>query len=186
MAKEFKSPSGWFKRLLRLPIVLYRAGLGWLIGGRFMLLTTKGRKTGLPRTTPVEYFRMGDDLYVFAGRGKKAHWYKNLRANPIVVVQVGSKCFSARATPASEGEKLAIAEKFYSPAYELFLKNVMGVSWATPESRREAAKTLVSVRLEPIDDPPWFCVQADLVWIWPVLILVIALIALLIRYLPSR
>ncbi len=44
------TPPGKVLRLgLRLPIWLYRARLGRLLGERFLLLTHIGRKSGLPR-----------------------------------------------------------------------------------------------------------------------------------------
>jgi len=43
------------KWLFKFPIVLYRSGLGWIIGDYVLLLTIKGRKTGRLRHTPVEY-----------------------------------------------------------------------------------------------------------------------------------
>ena len=51
----FRSSPGRLTRcLLRLPIWLYRLRLGWLLGGRFLLLNHTGRKTGLPRRTVLE------------------------------------------------------------------------------------------------------------------------------------
>lgn len=44
-------PTGFVLRLYRLPILLYRVNLGWLLGHRGLLLTHRGRKTGLLRQT---------------------------------------------------------------------------------------------------------------------------------------
>lgn len=43
------------RSLFRLPILLYRLGLEPLVGWGFMILTTTGRKSGLPRRTAIEY-----------------------------------------------------------------------------------------------------------------------------------
>jgi len=51
----------------------------------FMMLTTKGRKTGLPRTTPVLYLQDGVDLIVvasFGGHDIHPAWYLNLERFP--------------------------------------------------------------------------------------------------------
>jgi len=65
-------------------IPLYRVGILQLFGGSriFILLYTKGRKSGKIRITPLEYRRKEGVIHVVAGRGKEAHWYKNLLANP--------------------------------------------------------------------------------------------------------
>src|SRR4051812_38332266 len=75
---------------------LYRA-TGGRLGGRFpggaplLLLTTIGRKSGQPRTTPLIYLADGDDLVVVASKaGMDEHplWYTNLLANADVEVEV--------------------------------------------------------------------------------------------------
>jgi len=51
----------------------------------FFLLTTTGRKSGRPRTTPVLYFRDGTDLIVvasFGGNDVHPAWYLNLLRFP--------------------------------------------------------------------------------------------------------
>lgn len=68
---------------------------------RLLLLTTTGRRTGLPRTTPVMFERDGTDLVVIASNmGAPAHpqWYLNLVEEPRVVVEVGSERFDALAS----------------------------------------------------------------------------------------
>ncbi len=63
----------------------------------FLLLYTKGRKTGKQRITPLEYRRKDGIIHVVAGRGRKAHWFKNLIANPnSVKIKVGFRKFEAR------------------------------------------------------------------------------------------
>lgn len=63
---------------------LYKSGIMPFFGfGRlFILVYTKGRKTGKQRITPVEYQTIEGEMYIFAGRGKKADWLKNMLANP--------------------------------------------------------------------------------------------------------
>ncbi|MFI7420724.1 nitroreductase family deazaflavin-dependent oxidoreductase [Nonomuraea sp. NPDC049684] len=73
-----------------------------------LLLTTKGRNSGRPYTTPLIYQRFGDDFLVVASKGgdpDDPQWYKNLLAHPDVEVQVKGDRFKARARTASEEEK---------------------------------------------------------------------------------
>ncbi|MFI7703551.1 nitroreductase family deazaflavin-dependent oxidoreductase [Nonomuraea sp. NPDC049480] len=77
-------------------------------GTTVLLLTTRGRKSGKPYTTPLIYQRYGDDYLVVASKGgdpDHPQWYKNLVAGPDVEVQVLGERFKARARTASETEK---------------------------------------------------------------------------------
>ena len=49
------NPGPFFKWLFKAPILYYKLGLGEMLGKRFLLLTTTGRKTGKPHNTPLEY-----------------------------------------------------------------------------------------------------------------------------------
>ncbi len=74
-----------------------------------LLLTTTGRKSGEPRTTPLVYGRDGDDYVVVASQGgRPTHpaWYLNLAENPVVNVQVAAEKFTATAREA-QGEERA-------------------------------------------------------------------------------
>lgn len=73
-----------------------------------LLLTTTGRKSRMPRTTPLIYGRDGENYTVIASQGgRPAHpaWYLNLVANPKVEVQVGADIFSAVARSAVDDER---------------------------------------------------------------------------------
>jgi deazaflavin-dependent oxidoreductase (nitroreductase family) len=78
---------------------------GGTVGGSLadtplLLLGTTGAASGLPRTTPLAYRRDGDRLYVIASDGgAPTHpgWYFNVRAHPVVSVEVGTERFEADA-----------------------------------------------------------------------------------------
>jgi deazaflavin-dependent oxidoreductase (nitroreductase family) len=53
------------------------------------LLETTGRKSGLPRRTPVGNGLEGDTFWIVAEHGRKAAYVKNMAANPRVRVRVG-------------------------------------------------------------------------------------------------
>ena len=63
-----------------------------LLGVPTILLRTKGRKSGLERTSALVYARDGEDLLVVASNGgadRPPAWLLNLEADPQVVVQLG-------------------------------------------------------------------------------------------------
>jgi deazaflavin-dependent oxidoreductase (nitroreductase family) len=82
-------------------------GHEWKKGSKILLLTTKGRKTGEPRTTPLIYENAGDGYVVVASKGgapEHPGWYRNLSKDPEVELQVKGDVFPARARTA-EGEE---------------------------------------------------------------------------------
>lgn len=104
-------PRGVLKLLLRMPIGLYHAHLGGLLGGRFLLLTHTGRKTGKLHQTVLEvvdYERETGTYFAASGWGDRSQWYQNIIANPRVTVQVRNHAFPAVAerVSAQEGARL--------------------------------------------------------------------------------
>jgi deazaflavin-dependent oxidoreductase (nitroreductase family) len=67
---------------------LYHSPLAFLLGRFILLLTTRGRKSGLPRVTPLQYEMIDGDYYLGSARGMKADWCRNIQACPDVSLQV--------------------------------------------------------------------------------------------------
>jgi len=81
---------------------------GPFTGRPLLLLTTRGAKTGRERTNPLAYTRDGDRIFVIASKGgapTNPDWYRNLRANPRVTVEVGPERFVANARVAKGDER---------------------------------------------------------------------------------
>ena len=86
---------------------------------RLVLLTTTGRRSGEPRTTPMMFHRDGDRVLVIASNvGAAAHpdWYRNLAADPHVTVEIGDESYPALAV-ATEG---ADRERVWSEIKQLY------------------------------------------------------------------
>jgi proline iminopeptidase len=82
-------------------------GHKWKRGSKTLLLTTKGRKSGEPRTKPLIYEQDGDRYVIVASKGgapEHPDWYRNLEDDPNVELQVLDDVFPARARTA-EGEE---------------------------------------------------------------------------------
>ena len=71
------------------PIVMLAHDLGFPPPGDALLETT-GRRTGLPRRTPVCDGLDGEVFWLVAQRGRRADWVRNIQANPRVRVKVRS------------------------------------------------------------------------------------------------
>jgi F420H(2)-dependent quinone reductase len=94
--------------------LLYRATGGRLghtvpgVGGKMLLLDHVGAKSGTKRTSPLLYFRDGDDLVIVASKGgypKHPAWYHNLMANPDTTAQVGTERRPVHARTATAEER---------------------------------------------------------------------------------
>jgi deazaflavin-dependent oxidoreductase (nitroreductase family) len=74
---------------------------GPLAGTPMLLLHHIGARSGIERVTPLAYDPLGDGRYVIVASngGSPTHpgWYHNLKANPMVEVEVGTETFTARA-----------------------------------------------------------------------------------------
>jgi proline iminopeptidase len=82
-------------------------GYIWKEGSTILLLTTTGRVSGQETTTPLIFGFDGDNPVIVASQGgapKHPGWYRNLRKNPEVGVQIKDERFRARAREA-EGEE---------------------------------------------------------------------------------
>jgi len=105
---DFDRLKKYLWRLMRFPPrVAYAIGLGPLIGRLVLLLTTTGRKSGLPRVTPLQYEEIDGIFYVGSARGDKADWYRNILANPKVEVRVKSRSFRGIAEATTDVECIA-------------------------------------------------------------------------------
>lgn len=102
MPEKFNFPTP--NRFIKL---LYSIGFGPLVGKMVLLLKTKGRKTGLPRVTPLQYEEIEGLYYVGSMRGSKSDWFRNVINNPYVEVCVGSKQFEGMAEPISDTSRIA-------------------------------------------------------------------------------
>src|SRR3981081_1949689 len=98
--------SVWLRALLKVPSLVYRGPLAGVLRYRcVLLLTTRGRKTGRPRTGAVSFMPLEDHFVVFSGWGVGSNWFKNIRVHPEVTVRVGRKQMRATAQAAAGPER---------------------------------------------------------------------------------
>ena len=91
----------------------------WREGSTVLLLTTTGRRSGEPRTTPLIYAQDGDRYVIVGSKGgapEHPGWYRNLEKTPDVELQVGDEVFPARARTASGEER----ERLWRKANEVW------------------------------------------------------------------
>jgi deazaflavin-dependent oxidoreductase (nitroreductase family) len=110
-------------------------------GGRLLLLTTVGARTGARHTTPLGYLPDGGRLLIIASAGGAPNhpaWYHNLLANPRVTVEDGVFTYEADAV-VLEGEE---RERLFARAVEA------DQGWAAYQAK--ASRLLPVIALNPI------------------------------------
>ena len=103
--------------------------LGRLAGANLLLMTSIGATSGEPRIAPLGYTRDGDRYVVVgsnSGLPQQPGWLANIRANPMVSVEVGVETFQARATitMGAERQRLWAAHVAAIPHFATYEKMV--------------------------------------------------------------
>ena len=73
--------------------ILLNSPLQGLLGSNLMLITVLGRKSGRSITTPVNYYRVGNILWVISKRDRK--WWRNLRGGADVALRLQGRNMQA-------------------------------------------------------------------------------------------
>jgi deazaflavin-dependent oxidoreductase (nitroreductase family) len=152
-----------FKRFNRLMLLLWWLGLGrWInawpaVGGRIMVISHTGRKSGLRRRTPVNYVMVDGDVYCTAGFGPRSDWYRNLLANPQVELWLPGSRRSGWAEDVSGCEQhLALLRQvLIASGFAAYLAGINPRSISDAELQKVAADyRLVRIRLAgPVTTP---------------------------------
>ena len=92
-------------------------------GTTILLLTTRGRRSGEPRTTPLIHRTDGDRWVVVASKGgwpENPAWFQNLQADPDATIEVPGAEIAVRASVAAgeERERLWKLMSEVWPAYD--------------------------------------------------------------------
>jgi len=134
-----------FKILTRIHVFLFRASSGkigrTMNGNPILLLTTTGRKTGKPRTTPLMYVHK-DNEYLIAGSDGGANqnptWISNLNSKPEATIEINGKTIQVKAVITSGDERDKLYENF----------KALWVNFA--EYEKKTTRKIPVVRLQPI------------------------------------
>ncbi len=163
-------PSGGWRRLMfKAPLQLWRLGLGFIIGRIIMVLTVTGRRTGLPRHTMVEYYRLDGTPYAVSAFGERSQWYRNLVANPQVTIQTAQGVESMRASRVTDPDEIARVYEFFmrrDPPLTGWYLASLGIE-ATVADVVAKRDRLHFVRFEATDEPTPPPLQSDLSYVIP-------------------
>ncbi|MCJ0902890.1 nitroreductase family deazaflavin-dependent oxidoreductase [Rhodococcus sp. ARC_M6] len=113
------------KWMSKANVAMYRAtggklGSTWRVGSALRrglpicLLTTTGRKSGEERISPLLFLEDSDNVILVASQGglpKNPMWYLNIKADPVVTVQIKSRTRSMKARVATDEERTQLWPK---------------------------------------------------------------------------
>jgi deazaflavin-dependent oxidoreductase (nitroreductase family) len=143
----------------RLPLYIYKLGWGRIISWvPWLVMTTEGHQSHLPRHVVVEYRRHGSKYYIVSGWGEQTHWYQNLMQNPRVTIQHGSHVYDAVAhrveNPAEVLRSLYMFSR-NSWIYETLFARMSSAQSADLSTLAEVVDEFTVVRIDPTDKPPY-------------------------------
>lgn len=150
-----RPPSGLLRLVFRVPTILYRLHLGWLLANRFLLVDHVGRSSGRRRQVVLEVVQhdAGGGAYtIVSGYGRRADWYRNLLHNPRVVITVGRRRMAAVAIPVPEEEGGEILLR-YAERHPAAIRGLMRFTGfeadGSDDDYRRVGRQLRFLRLQP-------------------------------------
>jgi deazaflavin-dependent oxidoreductase (nitroreductase family) len=84
---------------------LLRSPLHGIMSGSTLLITVRGRKSGREITLPVNYIRIGNELWVLSSRDRI--WWRNLRGGAYVRLRLRGRDVAAHAEPVLDEETVS-------------------------------------------------------------------------------
>ena len=123
-------PKGLKLKLFRAPLYVYRFGLGFLFGERFIHLQHWGRVSGSLKEAVIEVIdqdKANNKIYSASGFGEKSQWFKNISANPNVFVTSRNTVYKASAKVLQECEATEVLLR-YAKANPKSIKGVAKLS----------------------------------------------------------
>lgn len=151
--KDEKAPA-FMVPLFKLPVLLYRLNLGWLLGMRFMQLTHAGRRSGKVHRTILAVLRFDEEsneIYAVSA-WKGSDWYYNIQAAPALQVESGRVRYVPQQRTLSP-EEITTAFLEYRKEHPIFSRlvcRIPGWKWdSTYEEFLELARTLRGVAFKP-------------------------------------
>jgi deazaflavin-dependent oxidoreductase (nitroreductase family) len=123
--------AGWFLRQVN-PLARRLIAAGLPTGAPNILLTVRGRRTGIPRTVPVGLLELDGRRFVQASYGA-AGWAVNLRAAGEATITDDRGSVTVRAVELPPEQGAAILQRALQPCrHSRLLRALLGSRWRPP------------------------------------------------------
>jgi deazaflavin-dependent oxidoreductase (nitroreductase family) len=143
--------------IFKLPLVLYRLRLGWLLGYRFMQLTHVGRRSGKLRRTVLAVLSYDSQTREIkaVSAWNASEWYKNIQVAPALQVETGFTHYTPEQRDLSSDEiaRLFMDFRQQHPIFSRMVCRIPGWKWdSSYEEFLDLARTLRGVVFRPRHD----------------------------------
>jgi deazaflavin-dependent oxidoreductase (nitroreductase family) len=149
-----QKPFAFMIPLMKMPLVLYRLGLGWVFGNRFIQLTHKGRQSGRIYRSVLAVLHIDEESHEIkvVSPWSESNWFKNIQATPALEVETGNLRFSPKQRDLAP-EEIAALLIDYRREHPLFSRIIARIpGWkidSTFEEFLDLAYTLRGVAFQP-------------------------------------
>ena len=150
----------WLRVAFPLPDQLYRHGLGFVLGRRFLRLVHTGRRSGRRYATVLEvvaYDPRVPEFFVVSGFGAREDWLRNVEAGGAAEVTVGRRTFTAGHRRVGAEEAVTVfadyerRNRMIRPIVRRALSWLLGWRYdGSLESRRRMVAQLPMIALHPV------------------------------------
>jgi deazaflavin-dependent oxidoreductase (nitroreductase family) len=144
---------------MKMPLIPYRLGLGWMLGKRFMRLTHVGRRSGKTYQTVLAVLHLDEKTHeiLAVSPWSGSQWYRNIQSTPALAVETGDlrngpnsyRPIQRAVTP----DEIAAAFIEFRPRYPIFSRLVARIpGWKIDSPYEEflvLAHTLQGVSFRP-------------------------------------
>lgn len=172
-----------FKPLNQFMVAMWRLGLGrWLnawpeVAGRIMIIRHIGRRTRLPRLTPVNFTFYQGDVYCTSGFGRRSDWYHNIQDDPVVEVWLPEGWWigiiedvSDRSDRMDRMRQVLFASGIVAPLFGIY------PATADDDELRQQTHDYRLLRVRLVEPRTGAGGPGDLAWLWPAATMLLAVL----------
>lgn len=149
-----QKPPAFMIPFMKMPLFLYRLGLGCTFGKRFMQLTHVGRRSGKIYHTVLAVLRYDKQTreIMVVSPWSESHWHHNIQASPALEVEIGGVRYTPVQRSLSPEEIAALFIEFRNqhPIFSRMVARIPG--WKIDSTYDEflvLAHTLRGVAFQP-------------------------------------
>ena len=144
-----------------------------------LVLTTRGRMSGLPRHTMVSVAEVEGDNYILSGWGPRSQWVKNIEQDPLVTVQVYQRTYPAVIRRVEDLQEFSrVAERMFQtggdPHFKPWLKS-LGIEYSQEDLVAKRDRVYM-FGFDPVEQTGPSPLLANLAWVFPALLVITAAI----------
>ncbi len=155
---EFRERPGLIAlAIFRVPLPLYRRGLGWIFRHAFLLLDHRGRRSGQVYQTALKvltYDPVTREAVVFSAWGDKTDWIQNVRATPALKVTIARETYAPIQRFLSEAQAFDVVTGYrrrYPWKFRMLCRLMGWGKLQSDEAIRVFVRSHQFVALRPVD-----------------------------------